>query len=617
MSTAVNNASIDSPKYVEIMRNLIKALNCSNETDTSQNAETCAFSESLNNLLVQFQKLNKLEDKQIHSESFNLDNLTAIERKLFGENHQNVNNNPNTPCEKFKFETKLVNVNKDEKENPLDFNWINNSVNSYSGTDTAIFTKIQISDLTDPLINEVIVNKALNAFENKNEPKRFSQYKDHFLIKSLPGQPPDKSFYALQTEHINMLSIGNFLKNLSDPIKGIELEYTNPVVKKVLAQLDKFVGYLMEVGGKIGFVHNDIHMGNVVLDTNAYMGTGRQLVYKLIDYGRSSITNYTINADDVQKYCMTVDQVKSILNANFTTSWKRFQVPAYGKNYMCDSASICLAICLHIGGFPWPEWITIKYNNNDYDITIDTNMYGEIQNYTEYKNIYKALLWMSVCIEKYLFHYTKDQNIKTIKLSLLRKSLLLGNFVFNAVEFQKISDVVNTFFELNENLLQGGGKSIKKKLNRKKKMSGGTPENPQQPVTTSQMPPLKDFDDCMKSTNTLIGKELPPNLETLEIGKMLDRADLFNKCTQYQGNALSCAAQMRTTEQSKFGALPAGIPTGVGGARPLQTQKTYKIITDKVTARRYIRKSNKQWFLDENRGKYKYTDETKKFIKMK
>jgi hypothetical protein len=45
--------------------------------------------------------------------------------------------------------------------------------------------------------------------------------------------------------------------------------------------------------------------------------------------------------------------------------------------------------------------------------------------------------------------------------------------------------------------------------------------------------------------------------------------------------------------------------------------KSYKIYTCKTTKRKYIRKSNTFWYLDENRGKYTYTSKDKTKISLK
>jgi serine/threonine protein kinase len=56
---------------------------------------------------------------------------------------------------------------------------------------------------------------------------------------------------------------------------------------------------------------------------------------------------------------------------------------------------------------------------------------------------------------------------------------------------------------------------------------------------------------------------------------------------------------------------PPGPPGQPGGSM------SYKISIDRSTKRKYVRKSNKKWFLDENRGKYRFTDEEHKFILIK
>ena len=55
---------------------------------------------------------------------------------------------------------------------------------------------------------------------------------------------------------------------------------------------------------------------------------------------------------------------------------------------------------------------------------------------------------------------------------------------------------------------------------------------------------------------------------------------------------------------------PAAAAPAAGGSN----KKTYKIKTensDKKSKRKYIRKSNEHWYLDEHRGQYRYSDETR------
>ena len=87
---------------------------------------------------------------------------------------------------------------------------------------------------------------------------------------------------------------------------------------------------------------------------------------------------------------------------------------------------------------------------------------------------------------------------------------------------------------------------------------------------------------------------------------------IINNNTELSTLILGTLNSSKQSQSQFFSTQPAPVATRGG-----KSKKAYLIRTEKNTKLKYVRKSNKSWYLKDNRGKYRYTDltKTKIFIK--
>jgi len=549
----------------------------------------------------------------------------------------------------------LIIIDNKEKIN-LQLNDV--SLNCYYATNydildkkTKVFLKIKKYYESDPLINEVINTKILSIFDINSI---FPKYIDHFLILQdcIKSDKPLNCYLneCLITELINKP------KTLYDYLKDIRNmpQTRNKTYKQyaVLSRLSKALENYVKVVKDLGFIHNDLHSNNILIDND---GTG---IFKIIDFGRSYM-DPIIRCNILEKQKIDINNLfnKFNININFNPNISlkdkatlidrniiclatRFRVTNFSSEfdldnlfgYMCDISQVAITTVTHIR-FQYPDWLKIDTLNliinnifftkdMDHSINnlqnINSLLYDQNINLIktnlnllfndnktdndDFKYLYIGLYWyvcfanfktlLNALFDKNLTEFFKNKIISINLYDLYNGNILLENGMFNPIIyehpvcknymkicFQKLYTVFN---ELKPITISGG---FKKKSKNNKKLIGGITEsqfplNPNQNTLIINHSKLIDFDE--KTIEITPGIIPEPKNESL--------LNLYNE------NINQILLQQKTK----------------GGS-----QKSYKIVIDCTTKRKYVRKSNVRWFLDENRGKYRFVDKDRKYILIK
>jgi hypothetical protein len=583
------------------------------------------------------------------------------------------------------------------------------------------FYKVQISEVADPLINEVIFSIELTEAmqNNPNNPNNlnnpniqqniFPKYKDHFIINPIELLINNDNKEVLENK--NFIKIKNYHKvlvtealsnpkSLFDVIKEAKKKLLNKITnyQLIITNINKLMENYEYYGKQLGFIHSDLHMRNIQIDT--YNN------YKIIDFGRCFMFN---EKDKIEQYKTKRIQNKTNFekfkinpnNLDFKNSFRlinlidknieknKTETNLTKNDYICkDYAYLCdiaqVALCLLIDGvMPNKTWFKlIKYNNcNNYYIEINVEELYKTNNFTPLDH---GLIWLSsyliACI-KYIYQYVQvnnygtkekknlnyvfgkkilifnDNNIFQFDLTnTMNKTLLVSNGMFNPFEFKHESIQVGTRrnyetirVNLEKNQKTGGFnkklkiKSLKLKHNKMNIKGGVLEEDPFKELenvpkyieieNVNKNEIIKDFEllnEPLKSDNIEEYFEATED-QIANLGKSIyqiffeeleQEPEIFNQIY----NKLECEPCSLDTQVCEpchkvelitnnirptcptSSALTAAAAAGGG------SQKSYVIHHCKETKRKYIRKSNTRWYLDENRGKYKYLNSDKKNI---
>lgn len=147
-------------------------------------------------------------------------------------------------------------------------------------------------------------------------------------------------------------------------------------------------------------------------------------------------------------------------------------------------------------------------------------------------------------------------------------------------------------------------------------------ENPLDVSGNNYIPRKTDFADLGKSISQLFLEEVLKNEQANQLFTVEKIDEECSPCGESEAAAkkqtnpscqgLSCPTDIKTATSTKNWCCPSTLTTkaSAGGS----SSKDYKIYVCAETNRKYIRKSNERWYLDENRGKYRYSDEKKSKI---
>ena len=538
------------------------------------------------------------------------------------------------------------------------------------------FYKIEISDVADPLINEVIFTKELtDKMESGN--KIFPKYLDHFLLNKIDLNINKN--YVLKNTPYKVL-VTEVIQNPVSLYKLVRAIKDNTSYKfSIIAKINKLMSDYEHYGKTLGFIHSDLHTENIQVEYGADYINGikniEQLNFKIIDFGRC----FMFSEDAIKnKYYREKETLAKFNLGNFKLHFSNdFRLVNIYKSkedieklpkddrklavnchicendaYLCDFAQVSLNLLIS-GVIPNKPWFKlIKYDNCDRSfIYIDLIILYKQENLTKLDH---GLIWLCsylISCVKYIFISITNESIKNLNIvfgktilldsnadgqykfdldNTLNNTLLAANSMFNPMIFSKNEKVQLGTFKIYKFILEqiktskkgGNNKNLKiKSKNKDKMLKGGLEEvlsesgEPQYYVATEEQ-----LNNTSKSIIHILFEELEKDPGKFD--------ELFNKlecksCPDLEvKSCIPCAKAPLITKtsirscatQAQANFISQSLPSNLmarGGS------KSYIIHTCRKTKRKYIRRSNSRWYLDENRGKYKYLNTDKKNIVLK
>ena len=615
-----------------------------------------------------------------------------------------------------------------------------NSVNCGFKIIDDCFYKVQISEVADPLINEVVFIKELtNTMENaKKNPDPdpdfkakygnldiFPKYIDHFFLprdtlngipEKLNGIPQNssfinncKNFKVLVTEALtNPISLYDVIDIINKKTTSVQINYKLAIIKKINELMHKYSYY----GEKLGFIHSDLHLNNIQVEKWENDNINESNIHeidfkisnlnlKIIDFGRCFIKDeeqLKINYYDTDIF--TKFNIKKSLNFENEFRLKNINKLGDPNAYLCDVAHV--ALCLLINGIiPNKDWFRINaYVKCGYYIEINLDALENPETVAKLTVLENGLIWLSSylisCSKNItnginqdlndifgkaiiIYNNTKDDSyIYRFDLkNTMDNTLLISNGMFNPIIFSEDESVqkdTNKYYNIIKIQPTSGGSN--KKLKNKKKLTssrkmykGGASrftyfkeqkviydknyvnndiDKPIDLKAKIQQQELKAEIDSKKQ-ESIQQPELKnynaPNKEIENLGKSIyqifleegEKTKIFNNYFQKKECNINVCNKIAPTVATKLQACDykrqslslTGIPaTGIPATAPATAaaaaaggskskSKSYILHTCKETKRKYIRKAMTRWYLDENRGKYKYLNSDKTHLVLK
>jgi hypothetical protein len=448
------------------------------------------------------------------------------------------------------------------------------------------FYKVQLRENADPLINEVIFTKILNNYQYARTPKIFPDYVDHFISAN-------KKVLVL-----------NYLQ---DSISLID--YIKDKDKDILTNLNKLFMEYSYYGKTLGFIHGDLHFNNIQFSNNQFyiIDFGRCFVHtkfydELLTKENTLFTNFGIEQNSINL----------ISPAGFTNnpvSLTTDNLNEYNIGFLCDIGSVSLNLIR--SNILIDKFLNITVENN---VTVLNVLNLNVLKFNLIKDtpntpINHGVAWIICYINACIYDGKKGNFIVSIgsitkeELKIIKFFKLKLNFVLNMTLFTpsgiimpptyKDPNIKQATIQNYLNILTSiGGNKQKLKSNKlkamSKKMQGGNYDPEQHDYFKNYIGIPYDIivDEYINEIDGFIDQQIS---KTCPIGS-------------------TCPNEARVPLETKY---TKGIPAGGN------TKKSYIIHTCKESHRKYIRKANKRWYIDENRGKYRYIDDTKKKITIK
>lgn len=576
-----------------------------------------------------------------------------------------------------------------------------NSVNCGFKIVNDFFYKVQISEVADPLINEVVFSIELTKAmtNNPNNPNIFPIYYDHFTIPGAyllnEGILKNKTFKCLVTEALaNPISLEDKINNAIQNKSQNKSQYISNIISDINILMTNYKYY----GETLGFIHSDLHMCNIQVN--------KENNYKIIDFGRcfmfdeenlkqkytNTNTNQTIfnkfniknNLDFSNPFRLVnlIDKNKeSEINIKDRYIIKDIYI-CKGYAYLCDVAQVAFGLLIDkvMLNKNWFKLINYsncnksylkinlsiiyisKFNTLDHGLLwLSCYLIASSENNYKFRNIDKDL---NNIFGKYIFISKDTKNfIYEFDLeNMIDNTLLLSNLMFNPNQFNQnrnIQAFTVKFYEMftnkNNTVAGGSNKNLKNKISKHKhnKMNGGHEleakflEYLNDLKTQNEFTYVNEINGLSQievEDNSNLGlitkrleeekeeeKEYIPNPEiTKNLGKSVyqiffeeleKKPELFNQFFEKKECEPCDLKESQACEPCHKAELITGniIPTCsinnyvnyVSSAAGGGSVKSYVIHLCKETKRKYIRKSNTRWYLDENRGKYKYLNQEK------
>lgn len=315
--------------------------------------------------------------------------------------------------------------------------------NSMSFTYGDKFVKVQISDQSDPLINEVIVTQILNIVQRDKNRVLFSEYVDHCIYRDCKNRiccTDVKEYETLIIKNMNITSLDSMFDNMPDPFPVVKCASHQKQYEGFLKNLEHYMIQYTEVASSVGMTHNDMHHNNIVIDHNTSK-------FKVIDYGRSSINldpKYNkLVCNSCSKFGLKVDVVRKLFDKKSSSPRLAFyQIVDYDLGYMTDIATICITVLPLCGVyFDWPSFFTFDTNTEVF--TVDPFQFPSCKEKNKLSVIEKGLLFVAIYLiiaNEKVFNASMLLQGGKVHIDTLFKTVFWSNGICKNTVYHKIMD---------------------------------------------------------------------------------------------------------------------------------------------------------------------------------
>ena len=267
-----------------------------------------------------------------------------------------------------------ISTQKEDEIQPLTTSVLSNKQLTISSVNCAytiigeMFYKVQISEVADPLINEVIFTKILTdeAFRKLfypqsgivvQEPQIFPDYINHFSVTGGEIFANNKSiistvftnYKVLVTTAIkNPMSVCELLDLLDKFDENDEntedvLENFGTLMTTIKEQIEILLKNYKAYGEGLGFIHSDLHSNNIQIENgkeinDKTLAINSTLSLKIIDFGRC----FVFNEDKIKENAQIKQEFKKFnlpedQKLDFNNNWqlKNLRNPTEPDDYCC------------------------------------------------------------------------------------------------------------------------------------------------------------------------------------------------------------------------------------------------------------------------------------------
>jgi hypothetical protein len=526
-----------------------------------------------------------------------------------------------------------------------------------------LLIKVQLKHDSDPIIHDAVVNFTLNRIlaDTMYKPYKsfFMQVHASFigLVKHEQPQlspqqqkqtPQPMSYVVVQQGQPNPIETRPLETRPCVAVSRIENCYT---FAQVLAgnwnqptlpfKICQFINALLVLGNGVGFAHNDMHCGNVL-----YNMTEQHFV--LIDYGRVHIYRHALLGGKELDVCISsienIEKQKGIYLAkawpiynNYSTeipgSFKiikqknspKESLGMYVLNDLANQIHAVLAYMLNekqiVGGPQQSDFVSFFTPFLTLYNYIDSTNITDIQPLEFAKVIKKAfdlrndthLLPFSLMVG-YIWYILLKKTYKASGLSRIKNPLAVSNdyvFVVFPEIFEKLkgeltaiyiaimkpiirfwTTAYNSFYK--KNVISGGG------FGQEGEMESSATEWLMDVIDTKTYQNITNIPD---KTNWLDKKLTISNMPKIDVDDdFLDaQFQKYITCFPVVPSKNSVGLQKPLIPLPP---LPSNqIPIAAGGSN----KRYYILKTEKKTCRRFVMCKGSKWYLDEHRGKYRYS----------
>jgi hypothetical protein len=481
-----------------------------------------------------------------------------------------------------------------------------NCIHFMSGNNT--FVKVQVSPHEDPLLNEIIITRALNSTDSAVTPISTYVVKYRSHCRATVDQ---KHYPCLLLEALpNIKSLGQVIKEFLTTAGGkasSSLMTSHPLIQ---THLSKFLVSLKALSGSLKFSHNDLHHNNIVFSGDAL---------KMIDYGRAWIGGDTgarlqtaLLPECARALCITDNQASIQQYLHNHTGLQMFQI-RNAPTHLCDMATVCINTLIYVRDFVWPPWLMLAQLN----VSSSTTTYSkdqltgftvgdrsEILAYLETKSTEKAkayladmeymvpfydgIGWLALCIRAYMTACSAATRF--ISFADLRSTLLYSNSCFNPFILHSL--VARRMVDFKEDAQQTGGRDATRLLG----ITGTSVVGHQK-----QSAPTKSIKSAEKSTNKGLYVTFNENGQNITTIKCITEYDPNLERTVHIDEILNNKNKISELVQTI-----AEAPPNSGGRKQPKQPRHHVVRQEPQTKRKFILKSNSKWYLDEHRNQYRY-----------